>query len=59
MSWLDDSLKNRVIAFIEQFEVVCSVDELYDLVVEEYTDCGDNPEDATLNDIKEIYDASY
>ena len=59
MSWMDNCLKNRVIEFIERFGASCSVDDLYDLVVNEYTDCGDDPEDATLNDIKEIYDASY
>ena len=59
MSWLDDSLKNRVIAFIERFDVDCSVDDLYDLVVEEYNESQDDPEEATANDIKEIYDASY
>lgn len=33
-------------------------DELYDLVVDEYLDMEDNPNDASRGDIGEIYDAS-
>ena len=34
------------------------VDELYDIVVDEYEDMGDNPNDASQQDVFEIADAS-
>lgn len=33
-------------------------DELFTLVVAEYEECGDNPNDATMQDLCEIADAS-
>lgn len=47
------SLVNRGIIPVE------NADELYNLVVDEYEDMGDNPSDATIQDVVEIYGASF
>lgn len=33
-------------------------EKLFDLVIAEYEECGDNPNDATMQDLCEIADAS-
>jgi len=52
-------LTQRVSDAFGTYDLECDIFELYNLVVDEYLECGDDPEDATTQDILEIYDASF
>ena len=43
---------------IKEFKIEMTAQELYDIVVNEYVECGDDPESAPMQDIVEIAEAS-
>lgn len=51
-------LYKRVDYVIKRFEIEISAQELYNIVVNEYIECEDDPEEATIQDVVEIVDAS-
>jgi hypothetical protein len=52
-------LKKQVETVIDSFDFVKSEEKkLFDLVVQEYEDCGDDPDEAEIMDIIEIAQAS-